>query len=247
VNVFRFFDRRGLREDLAQVLPDGRRSPNRIPVLDAVETRAQRAACGGFLDQALAYLPEGYRLYTVRADSGFFDATVLSDLEQRPLPYATAVRLTKPLRRQLVGIKSWQEFAPGLEVGELMYETYGWRTARRFPALGMNSTPVASRRTHLSQPCVVQVVLLLASRLHDSLTEWLSRRECRNTVTAPFWCWASPGCRGPRRQAPVAMPAATARGMLRRQTPVMRAGQRVASPLRVNTGASLGATAVAAS
>ena len=84
-----------------------------------------------FLDQALAYLPAGYRLYGVRADSGFFDATVLSDLEQRELPYAIAVRLTKPLRNRVAGITTWQEFGSGLEVSELMYETYGWQAPRR--------------------------------------------------------------------------------------------------------------------
>lgn len=34
VSVFRFFDRLGVREVLSQVLPDGRRSPNQIPVED---------------------------------------------------------------------------------------------------------------------------------------------------------------------------------------------------------------------
>jgi hypothetical protein len=84
-----------------------------------------------FLDEALTRLPPGYRLYAVRADSGFFEAAVLSDLEHRQLPYAVAVRVTKPLRRQLAGAKGWTEFAPGLEVSELMYETYGWQAPRR--------------------------------------------------------------------------------------------------------------------
>ena len=88
-----------------------------------------------FLDEALAHLPPGYRLYAVRADSGFFEAAVLSDLEQRQLPYAIAVRLTAPLRRQLVGVKQWQEFAPGLEVSELSYQTYGWSQPRRIVAV----------------------------------------------------------------------------------------------------------------
>ena len=35
-SVFRFFDRLGLREILGEVLPDGRRSPNQMPVLDVV-------------------------------------------------------------------------------------------------------------------------------------------------------------------------------------------------------------------
>jgi Transposase DDE domain group 1 len=84
-----------------------------------------------FLDEALARLPKSYQLYAVRADSGFFEAAVLGDLEQRQLPYAIAVRLTLPLKRRLAGLQNWQEFGPGLEVGEFQYETYGWSQPRR--------------------------------------------------------------------------------------------------------------------
>jgi hypothetical protein len=84
-----------------------------------------------FLDEALARLPKSYRLYAVRADSGFFEAAVLSDLERRQLPYAIAVRLTLPLKRRLAGLQNWQEFGAGLEVGEFQYETYGWSQPRR--------------------------------------------------------------------------------------------------------------------
>ncbi len=44
-----------------------------------------------FLDEVLARSPRGYRLYALRADPGFLEAAVPSDLEQRELPYAIAV------------------------------------------------------------------------------------------------------------------------------------------------------------
>jgi hypothetical protein len=140
----------------------------------------------GFLDQALAYLPQGYRLYAVRADAGFFEATVLSDLEQRPLPYAIAVRLTQPLRRQLAGITSWHEFAPGLEVGELMYATYGWRTARRIVSVRerIAERPQARGRKLIEVPGYTfhAVVTTLDLQAVDVWRFYNSRAECENRI-----------------------------------------------------------------
>jgi hypothetical protein len=86
---------------------------------------------GQFLAEALARLPQGYRLYALRADSGFFDAKFLAELERRELFYAIACRMTAPLRRVIVGVRNWQEFGPGLQVSEIAYQTYGWPHSRR--------------------------------------------------------------------------------------------------------------------
>ena len=140
----------------------------------------------GFLDQALAYLPQDYRLYAVRADSGFFDVTVLKDLEHRALPYAIAVRLTPPLRRQLVGITRWQEFAPGLEVGELLYETYGWQTARRIVSVRerIADRPQARGRQLIEVPGYTfhAVVTTLELSAVDVWRFYNGRAECENRI-----------------------------------------------------------------
>jgi hypothetical protein len=138
------------------------------------------------LDQALAYLPPGYRLYGVRADSGFFDASVLSDLEQRHLPYAIAVRLTKPLRNRLVGIRNWREFAPGLEVGEVMYETYGWRAPRRIVSVRerISERPQARGRQLIEVPGYTfhAVVTTLDLSPVEVWQFYNSRAECENRI-----------------------------------------------------------------
>lgn len=313
VSVFRFFDRVGLREVLTQVLPDGRSSPNQIPVLDMVLSLFVTVLAGGrrfahverlrgddvvraivgarrlpsamtltryfggwmqsqveqlvevmwrwqlarlpaqplgavldldstvferygvqegslkghnprkhgrpshhpllaflaeakvvlhawlrsgntgsargveaFLDQALAYLPQGYRLYAVRADSGFFAAKVLSYLEQLQLPYAISVKLTKPLRNRLAGIKNWQEFAPGLEVGELMYETYGWQAPRRIISVRerIGERPQARGRKLIEVPGYTfhTVVTTLDLSPADVWRFYNSRAECENRI-----------------------------------------------------------------
>ena len=47
-----------------------------------------------FLQEALAFLPAGTWLRTVRADSGFFDGIFLDFLEERALPYVVVARMT---------------------------------------------------------------------------------------------------------------------------------------------------------
>ena len=139
-----------------------------------------------FLDQALAYLPQQYRLYAVRADSGFFDAKILSDLEQRQLPYAIAVRLTRPLRSRLAGIKNWQEFAPGLEVGELMYETHGWQAPRRIVSVRerIAEREQARGRKLIEVPGYTfhTVVTTLELSAVDVWRFYNSRAECENRI-----------------------------------------------------------------
>jgi hypothetical protein len=155
-----------------------------------------------FLDEALAHLPAGYRLYAVRADSGFFEAAVLSDLEQRQLPYAIAVRLTAPLRRALVGIKHWQEFARGLEAGELGYQTYGWAQPRRIVAVRerIAERPEARGRQLLEVPgytfhAVVTTLSLPAAelwRFYNSRAESENRiKELKEDFGADAFCLQS--------------------------------------------------------
>ncbi len=139
-----------------------------------------------FLDQALAYLPPPYRLYAVRADSGFFDAKILSDLERRHLPYAIAVRLTTPLRNRLVGIQHWQAFGPGLEVGELRYETYGWQAPRRIVCVreSIPERPQARGRKLIEVPGYTfhTVVTTLELSAVDVWRFYNSRSECENRI-----------------------------------------------------------------
>jgi hypothetical protein len=84
-----------------------------------------------FLAEALAALPEGFRLYAVRADSGFFVARFLDELERRALPYAIAVRMNPLVHRTVAGLRTWTPFGPGLEVAETRYQAHGWQRPRR--------------------------------------------------------------------------------------------------------------------
>lgn len=84
-----------------------------------------------FLTEALAQLPASVRLYALRADSGFFVAEVLTELEARGLPYAIAVRLTPHVKRAVAGLRTWTPFGPGLEVSATPYQAPTWAQPRR--------------------------------------------------------------------------------------------------------------------
>jgi hypothetical protein len=88
-----------------------------------------------FLAETLATLPRAYRLYALRADSGFFVTEFLVALEARALPYAIAVRMNRLVHRQLVGLTAWRPFGPGLEVAETSYQALRWPAARRLVAV----------------------------------------------------------------------------------------------------------------
>ena len=85
-----------------------------------------------FLQEALALLPAGMWLRTVRADSGFFDESFLDFLEERALPYVVVARLTSTLKRKCAGIKDWTTMDEHHAAGEFTVKLFGWSKERRF-------------------------------------------------------------------------------------------------------------------
>ncbi len=66
-------------------------------------TRSARGAVA-FLTEALTLMPAHWKLRTVRADSGFFENTLLTFLEARGLPYIVVARLTQTVKRKATGL-----------------------------------------------------------------------------------------------------------------------------------------------
>ena len=85
-----------------------------------------------FLQEALALLPEGTWIRTVRADSGFFDQALLEFLEARGLPYVIVARLTSTLKRQCAGIQEWTAIDEHHAAAEFTVQLFGWSKERRF-------------------------------------------------------------------------------------------------------------------
>ena len=139
-----------------------------------------------FLVEALARLPHDFRLYAVRADSGFFVSEFLDELEQRALPYVIAVRMNPLLRRAVAAIGQWQSFAPGLEAGETSYCAHGWQASRRLVVVRelLCERPQARGRKLLEVPGYTFHVLVTTLH-HDPLATWRfynSRAESENRI-----------------------------------------------------------------
>ena len=85
-----------------------------------------------FLKEALALLPQMIRIRCVRADSGFFDDTLLSYLEGENLPYLVVARMTTYLKRQAAALKDWRVVDENYAVSEFRICLMGWSKERRF-------------------------------------------------------------------------------------------------------------------
>lgn len=139
-----------------------------------------------FLAETLARLPAEFRLYAVRADSGFFVSEFLEELERRALPYVIAVRMNPRLRRAVAGIRQWQPFAPGLEAGETTYCAHGWQAPRRLVVVRelLDERPEARGRKLLEVPGYTFHVLVTTLG-HDPVATWRfynSRAESENRI-----------------------------------------------------------------
>ena len=107
-----------------------------------------------FLAETLERVPEAVEIRALRADSGFFVHRFLTTLEQQDLDYAVAARLNPRIKRALLGIEDWREFALGLEVGEMAYQTYKWPQPRRLIVVRerLKDRPDAAGRTLFEMP-----------------------------------------------------------------------------------------------
>lgn len=139
-----------------------------------------------FLAETLARLPQDFRIYAVRADSGFFVSEFLEELERRALPYVIVVRMNPRLRRAVAAIRQWQSFAPGLEAGETTYRAHGWSAPRRLVVVRelLDERPEARGRKLLEVPGYTFHVLVTTLG-HDPVATWRfynSRAESENRI-----------------------------------------------------------------
>jgi hypothetical protein len=139
-----------------------------------------------FLQEALARLPEGFRLYGLRADSGFFVTEFLTALEAMDLPYAIVARMTPHLQRAVASIPDWTSFAPGLEVGEVHYQAPSWKQARRFVVVReeIRERPEARGRKLIHVPGYTfhTVVTTLTLAPVDVWRFYNARADCENRI-----------------------------------------------------------------
>ena len=89
-----------------------------------------------FIKQVFAMLEEKINHLLVRADSGFFDNTIISEIESRPnTDYIIKVKM-KNLNRML-SAQNWESIPgmPGWEMTEFYHRSAGWEKARKFVSM----------------------------------------------------------------------------------------------------------------
>lgn len=66
-----------------------------------------------------------------RADSGFYDKSIVNLLKARKIAHIISARLTQALQQSIVDECKWLQVEPGLEVSELDYLPHGWEASQR--------------------------------------------------------------------------------------------------------------------
>jgi len=66
-----------------------------------------------------------------RADSGFYNQTIVNLLKTRKIAHIISARLTRSLQQAIVDQCQWLQVEPGLEVSELSYQPHGWEAGQR--------------------------------------------------------------------------------------------------------------------
>ncbi|RPJ56799.1 MAG: IS1380 family transposase [Dehalococcoidia bacterium] len=74
----------------------------------------------------------------VIADSGFYLKQFIEKLEEEHLTYIIAVRLMRPIQRQIYALRDWKEVAKGLSVSEFSFMHPGWGKEKRYIVVRQN-------------------------------------------------------------------------------------------------------------
>jgi hypothetical protein len=93
----------------------------------------------------LAFFADSYeRIHTrikvlgIIADSGFYLKQFIEKLEEEDLTYIIAVRLIRPLQRQIYALTNWKEITKGLAVSEFSFMHLLWGKERRYIVVRQN-------------------------------------------------------------------------------------------------------------
>ena len=85
-----------------------------------------------FFSASYARVQSHITVLGVIADSGFYLKQFIEALEERKLTYIIAVRLIRPLQREIYGLTNWKEMARGVWVSEFRFMHPGWGKERRY-------------------------------------------------------------------------------------------------------------------
>lgn len=139
--------------------------------------------CREFMMELLAQLPVEFRISAVRADSGFFSNSFLALLEERALPYAIRMKMTKSTAKWCASLSDWRHVSTDVEIAEGQY----WS-----PAAGKHRRAIVTREAvrRQSEGVLFEIVdyeySAIVTTLHDEPLEvwrfYNGRGDCENRI-----------------------------------------------------------------
>jgi len=93
-----------------------------------------------FFSASYTRIQSRIRILGVIADSGFYLREFIEALEEKKLTYIIAVRLIRPLQREIYALTNWKEMARGLWVAEFFFMHPGWGKERRYVVIRQDIT-----------------------------------------------------------------------------------------------------------
>lgn len=85
-----------------------------------------------FFTNSYGRIRDHIKVLGVIADSGFYVKQFIERLEEEHLTYIIAVRLVRPLQRQIYALQNWKQIAQGLSVSEFSFMHPFWGKERRY-------------------------------------------------------------------------------------------------------------------
>ena len=118
---------------------ENRKEQIRHPPVESFRQRGLQKQHPCLLCRFLRAYPELYQGSGVIADSGFYLKQFIERLEEERLTYIIAVKLFRPLQRQIYTITQWKEVARGLSVSEFSFMHPLWETRGGISLTGRKS------------------------------------------------------------------------------------------------------------
>ena len=82
---------------------------------------ADSTSCKEFVEETFKQALKGQKIGLVRADSGFYNESIMSYLEQEQLNFILAVRMYPNVKNEIWGMKDWVSIAKGIELNEMTF------------------------------------------------------------------------------------------------------------------------------
>jgi hypothetical protein len=132
-----------------------------------------------FFTSAYRRVKDSIVLHGVIADSGFYLKEFVEALEGEDLVYIIAVRLARPLQREIYTLADWKEIDHGIQGSQFTYAHAGWKKQRRYVVIRQN----IRRRKNVSG----KMLPLFANEI--DMRDWRYSVWITNTTGSPSEVW----------------------------------------------------------